>query len=576
MEDDDFVSERMYRAIQTFQVDGHDDVFTISGTGQMIGGSKSNVAASAIVGQQHTTQLHATGAATTDSFLFYLYLVVGAAIIIIAVGLLYYVGIIRLRTTTTSTPTQTNKTKSEPLDATKREGAITTATVKFAEKATTPKEDYSSPRAATKLGQKQRPLLLLPPSTVIDDSAAFSGEQDDDIPYLASEEDDNGYAYARHPTTTARNTITGPVAVVVVQEDNKSLPAAHNMLLQPGQKAETTMDDVIAAVTLATMVEQAWSEQGRSIDPIAAFTWATEHQKVDKLINARLQQEMRRYVYDSAQRNCDRSLQQQKHGETLAAEGQDKEWLTKLTAARTKSATALYRSVFHCFVMALLVNAVSFIVRALQIWHIISFTEMLCYGTGTPYDPLMLGPTQQQAAAISSSTAKSWYGRYASYYLTFADEKINNALTNFVVVGDAAATCATITLSRAANVLFFFALFVVGSWILRNVLAVSERLRQLCESAFLLFVMSNNGWVPDLHLSRLVFCLGAVASAVHFLLWYQYKTVRETFQTSPLPQVTAVNESLVWFDDVTSIIQLTPLLGGLLWMLSVQFAGGNS
>lgn len=503
----DDVSDRMYRAVQALRVDDYDDEFTISGTGQVIGnrGGTLYQASSPALGRY--ARPHAS--TPSDFPLFYLLLIAAA----LAGALLYHLSIRWLTAAshhvppTTTSPPIHNTIQCDKAPSSLDETAIS-------------RKDCSS-RSLTASTVNE----ILPTSKVLHV-----------IPDLADDE------VSAHPAAGA--------VVVVPSRDDKAL------VVLPGN-VTTTMDDARHVVNLATMLEQACAEQGRNCDQSAALAWAANQQKTDKVLNARLGEEMRRYVYDGAQRTVDRSLSQQQHDEKLAAKNQDKNWLTKLSSSRDKSAAALGRSVFHCFVGSLFINVVRPVFRATQMWRALSVTEMVCYGTGTNYDPLGARP-----GLLASSP---WYGRYASY--SSAD-----GLTSSVF-GDAV-TCLNYTIGRAAYFLLVFALLVVGTWVLRQ-LVIAERLQQLVASAYLLFVFSINGWVPELHLVRLVFSLAAGATAVQCLFWYQYKTFREKFRSLGTPQGAAVNESLAWFDDAASIVHMAPIFGGILWLLALKFGGST-
>lgn len=535
------MSERVHRAVQAFQVDDCEDEFTISGTGQVIG---RGLGAGAFVPDNNiavTTKHSVPPVHAADSRLFYLSLTVAA----ISGAALYHI-VCRWITTARAKKLKLliTPSKREHILGRSNECLVPFSSSRRRNSAVADLPHCSISRnnfistSATKKRKVQSPSSLYSPG-----KNATAAQELDDVPNLVMA-DENA------PTEG----LAGPMNAPTGRRAELDIPTEspkHMML--PG-KVKTTIEDAREVVIMANMIEQACAEQGRPCDHMTALQWAAKQQKVDKVLNARLEEEKRRLMWDHAQRNVDRTISQQQHEEKLLADKDDKEWLKKLTATKQKSVTALGRSIFHCFVGSLLMNIVSPIVGALQMWRELSYTELMCYGTGTHHDPL--GPMQRVAGTY-------WYDKLFSYPIV--DVFVSSTFGE-------AATCLTVTLVRASYFMLGWAILVIGSWILR-LLAFPVCVEHFVKTVYLLIVMSINGLVPELHLTRLVFCLGTVASSAYFMLWYQYKTFRNNFQQIGTPQITVVHECIEWFDDVTSIIDLTPFVGGILWALAIKFGG---
>lgn len=500
------MSDRLYRAAQAFHLDDYnDDEITVSGTGQIL--SRQNVnyispSSSKLVFQQSSNP-------STNPVLLYCYL----AAALVAGAILYHVSMCYWMDSSLLTSRLIKKKKVTPSQIKSKTSSSST--------------NYQD-AMITKLKSDDMPHLVPDDSEPAQSNASTQ-------PSLTIDCNSTDLLEARTPIRLSPIKLTPPRQMV--------LPAP----------IKTSLDDARQTVRLASLFEQACAEQGRTCDMSAALQWAATQQKTEKVINARLGEEIRRYTYDNAQRHVDRSLTQNHHQEKLAAQKSDKQWLTKLSGVKGKSSTVLGRSMFYSFVGGLFVNVVCPIVFAFQIWRTLSLSQVLCYGTGTVYDPIRESLEQLDTAAVS------WYGRYISYSSV-------DIWTSLVM--EEQATCAMFVVGRVLYAFVALTAIIVGTWILR-LLAISERFLQLITSAYLLFILSINGWIPDIHLYRLVSSICALGFCTHCMLWRQYNLFRQKFYAMETPPVTAVNESIEWFDDAICIIQLAPFIGCLLWMLSL-------
>jgi hypothetical protein len=319
---------------------------------------------------------------------------------------------------------------------------------------------------------------------------------------------------------------------------------------------QSTPDDANHVVLLVSSFQKNCEKHGIPFDSAIAWKWAMQQQMTDRIIHAQENLDVRRFVYDHSQRTMDRTLSQQQHDENLSAGREDKDWLTKMTNVRDRAYDALVRVVYQSLISIFMVVLAQPVLFMLHLWYTLSTTQLVCYGTGTMYDPTMMIEIKK------SSSHSWWYTRYAPT-LSYIDSFTTSA------VGDAA-TCVVFTAGRLLFFIGAIVLVYIASWILHQ-LALSNRIQQVCKSAVLLSLLSTYNWLPKHDLFRMLICLSIIVSVCYCYVSYQFQSARGKFQklNPTLPQVSHVNEYVSWFDDAISLIHIIPFfaVGGLLFLL---------
>jgi hypothetical protein len=330
-----------------------------------------------------------------------------------------------------------------------------------------------------------------------------------------------------------------PEVMAIDRRNFDSMEHSRPVISIPGPVC-TTIDDARHAVTLVSMYEQACAEQGRVCDHTAALQWAAQQQKSEKILNARREEELRRYLWDNAQRTVDRSLSQNQHDEKIALSREDKDWQKKLQACREKCHSALMCALYQCFVGTFIIVVSRPIILLIYFWSSLSGTDMVCYGTGTSLDP-----------KVSLSTTPSWYGRYTLY--AYADTWTS------AILGETA-TCLAYAMGRATYVVAAIFSLKLATWLLKQ-LVVVELVQNLIKAAILLLVFTICGWVPEHLLYRILFCLGVIATACFVIVNLKFQSIRTEFRRmNTPPNASVVNKYLEWFDDAIGIIQIIPFV----------------
>jgi hypothetical protein len=566
MDDDDLLSERMQRFLQTFPLDeDHDDEYVLLNTGQIVrtkqlqhhaGSYQEPVTPASTSGRTPWNYLclnsdrHNSSSvlneqlnkllcapiyyATNSSCFVFLYLIV---------TLVFVVGLYLNRHRYSSTAI--SKTIHGPIKwilSTSREVLESSCSRRLN------KTDLSARSAVKNEQQQQQQRAILSDVDSKRSARDIPSENDENsVPDLIVEqtEDMNRVLTTKSQNTTVATLEARQEMAFIAPEKTEN---SEHVITVPGP-IRTTIDDARQALALVSMYEQACAEQGRVCDDRAALLWAAQQQKADKILNARRDEELRRYLWDNSQRTVDRSLSQQQHDEKLAAGREDKDWQSKLVSCRDKCHSALIRSFYHCFVGTFLIVVSRPIILLVRLWSTLSTTEMVCYGTGTSFDP-----------KVVTSVSSAWYGRYNSY--NYVDSWTS------AVLGEAA-TCLTYAIGRVFYVAAALIALNAASWLLRQ-MAIAEYMQNFVKAAVLLLILSICGWIPEYHLYRLVFCLGVIASATYFVVNLQFQNVRKNFRRmNTPPQLSLVSQCLEWFDDAVGIIEMIPIVavGGLIFVL---------
>jgi hypothetical protein len=351
----------------------------------------------------------------------------------------------------------------------------------------------------------------------------------------------------QHSATMILNDIRPEVATVAPRSSDHM--KSNQTVISIPSPIKTTIADARHALALVSLYEQACSEQGRVCDHGAALQWAALQQKSEMMLNVRREEELRRYLWDNAQRTVDRSLSQNQHDETIAVSREDKDWQRKLQTSRDKCHSAVVCAFYQSLVGTFLVVVLRPIIQVMYLWSTLSGPEILCYGTDTSLDRKNVW-----------STSLSWYGRYTSY--AYADSWTR------VMLGEAA-TCLAYAIGRAFHIFAAGVSLNLASWLLKQLVTV-EPVQNLIKSAVLLFILSICGWVPEHLLYRVLCCLGVIASTCYVLVEFKFHRVRTQFRgMNTPPHASVVNNCLEWFDDAIRMIQIIPVIlaGGLVFVV---------
>jgi hypothetical protein len=120
---------------------------------------------------------------------------------------------------------------------------------------------------------------------------------------------------------------------------------------------QITVQAAREVVAAADILDQVLEESGRPRDPSVTLNWAAELHKTSRKLQARQQEEQRRYMYDNWQRETDRAISEQQHQESISAIKEESGcgWAEKLANIRDRC----FESVFTAIVRGVVLVAVS-------------------------------------------------------------------------------------------------------------------------------------------------------------------------------------------------------------------------
>jgi hypothetical protein len=129
------------------------------------------------------------------------------------------------------------------------------------------------------------------------------------------------------------------------------------------QSRKITVHRAREVAVAANIIDQVIRESGRSVDPSVSLMCAIEMHKTDRKLEARLQEERRRYMYDHGQRETDRGLSERQHQESLSAMKEDNGWSKKLVETRDMCFGSLITAMVRGVVLVAVSRALPFLLR---------------------------------------------------------------------------------------------------------------------------------------------------------------------------------------------------------------------
>ena len=335
----------------------------------------------------------------------------------------------------------------------------------------------------------------------------------------------------------------------------------------------TPNDSADHVLTLVSTLQEKCQLQNMECDTSTIWQWAIQQQMTHQQIQAQTMIQLRQLMHEETQQTIHRSIQQQHHQETITLHREDPNWLFKLNTVRNKCQETILRTMYQCCIGILVTVLIQPVVFVIQVYTTSSsMTEFFCYNTGTIYDPTNIRISQSYNNSNNNHHHKtsyyeyyfSWYDRYASAF-TYIDSY------TILAMGDGM-TCVTYTLGRLMFVVGVLLVWYVVSWMFHQITGNTPHVQFIGKSMFVWYLLSIYDWIPTMYLYRMMMSFGIILSLCYGTVTYQYYTIRNTFRNRKeqiLPQITDVNEAIVWFDDMIHHLQILPIVtvGGLLIML---------
>jgi hypothetical protein len=409
------------------------------------------------------------------------------------------------------------------------------------------------------------------PCTNIEDSNDPNTNDDTNVPCLIREENLDENIHRNNITSKTLLTVEKEQQQerLILQQEQQATPTPP-MSIIPTPATSTADDPADQVVTMVSALQEKCQLQNIPYDTSTVWQWAIQQQITHQYIRAQEMIQIRQCQFDDIQQTVHRQLQQQHHQETLQVHREDTNWLPKLIRIRNECHDAILRTIYQCCMGIFITVIVQPIVFVIHLYATSStMTELFCYNTGTIFDPTHFPKLHSSSSHPSASTSYyeyyfSWYDRYASAF-TYIDSY------TILAMGDVA-TCATYTLGRMMFVVVIILVLYMTSWIFHQLTGGTPRIQFICKSVFLLYILSMYKWVPVLYLYRILSALGIILTICYGTITYRYYTVRNKFQSmkqNALPQISDVNEAILWFDDAIHHIQLLPIITvcGLLLIL---------
>ena len=335
----------------------------------------------------------------------------------------------------------------------------------------------------------------------------------------------------------------------------------------------TPNDSADHVLTLVSTLREKCQLQNMECDTSTIWQWAIQQQMTHQQIQAQTMIQLRQLMHEETQQTIHRSIQQQHHQETITLHREDPNWLFKLNTVRNKCQETILRTMYQCCIGVLVTVLIQPVIFVIQVYTTSSsMTEFFCYNTGTIYDPTNIRISQSYNNSNNNHHHKSsyyeyyfsWYDRYASAF-TYIDSY------TILAMGDGM-TCVTYTLGRLMFVVGVLLVWYVVSWMFHQITGNTPHVQFIGKSMFVWYLLSIYDWIPTMYLYRMMMSFGIILSLCYGTVTYQYYTMRNKFRNTKeqiLPQITDVNEAIVWFDDMIHHLQILPIVtvGGLLIML---------
>jgi len=346
-------------------------------------------------------------------------------------------------------------------------------------------------------------------------------------------EDHNSIVLATKPAPTT----------AIAAEFNQSI------LTFPMQKQEEIpMEDLLAVVNATSRLQEEFARRGGTISAETAAGLCVSIMLTNKANNADLDKERRGYIYDSHQRNIDRSIKERQHHEKLSAGREDHDWLSKLRSEYAKALKALGNSIALCIFIYLAGCMFMPLFKILQFWQQASLQELMC------------GDAQVETPVTID---------YSTYYLGMF---WNSYYSNVSKVNTVFA-CFNFRASQFYDHVGILLATIAVPWVLQLVVPFFSGSERAVTSVVLVVFFCYEDWIPDFHAMGLGLCLCPFVAMAWGCLRYQYGLYKRSFGNSP-PSVAQVSECTVWFAEVaTALYIMSAIFGFVVWGLMTMVLG---
>ena len=350
---------------------------------------------------------------------------------------------------------------------------------------------------------------------------------------------------AQDITSTALSTATSADASTAV---TTTLPEGSltifNASLSPREQTLMSAKESLQTVTdVAEMALQHFKEKGLPLDESAALQFALEQQQGQEMIHHQRQQEVRHYMWEAHKLET----QERRHQENLETAREDKNWLSKLKNARDESVNTLVTAIQHGMLLAVAWPAIVFVYSARKNWN-----EFTISGPFSHIQSLFIGQCLNGNSVVIDNS--SWWG-YASTYVTSYVPSLENI------------NCMALRIYWLIALVLAVAALGLLSFCIKNFL--SSTVGRVVETALLgaLLMILSWTWIPWAHIA---IAQASISVPVFIYLQYMFQVVKHTLRKDgKIPSSSEVNKSIVTFDKVTQVLQVTPLL---ILLTSIIFA----
>jgi hypothetical protein len=266
-----------------------------------------------------------------------------------------------------------------------------------------------------------------------------------------------------------------------------------------------------------------------NVDVGSLLQWVAAHQTNNRMMQFQLQQEVRKYCYETKQRNLDRSVEKQRHDEKMEAHNKDKEWFAKLQNARDHCLASGYRALIYGALFALIVETLATFSNRWKYWEQSTYSQIFC-------------PTEHK-----SSLEDFFIYEYTPSFLQSSILSITDGLT-----------CVK---SRVLQIGTFVLISIVtwlGSMVLSWFVSRTSIFHFIFRSAPFIILLYGSGWIHGPRLIRLFATVGPTAVAFWFGLQMYFRiTVRELRRKrdKSVPLFHEVDEKLSFYDGIKTLIE---------------------
>jgi hypothetical protein len=302
-----------------------------------------------------------------------------------------------------------------------------------------------------------------------------------------------------------------------------------------------TLQTAKAIVSSADAIEQALKESGRSYDPNLPMQFAMTNHTLSREISAREQAEKRGYMYDSFQKDVDREISQQQHQENIACKKEAPKWSQQLMDARNRCVGSISTAIVRGIVLVALTKLAPF-----MYYHVLrnegaSFMAV----AGDIIETIYPCPD----SGINESTSSSMYS-WISYSWSYA----GSYLVPVIPQDWGLSFC---QICRGLLILGFVCFFFAVGFGARR--AFGREAGSFAQSVLLTCILSSHLVIPDI--SRLLFLQAILTFGASTCLTAIYWSARRSLRNiGTLPSRALVSETLLPIEDVSTLIELSPIL----------------